>query len=99
MTTRCGATATKSNSVLNLCAGTDCSEACFASSKLREAVADGPVLFGGIENVHEHVLRADARAFAEQFRDAPEQRLFCSTVRVLNTVIWMYTTSALRATP
>jgi hypothetical protein len=28
------------------------------SSELREAVADGPVLFRGIENGHEHILRA-----------------------------------------
>ena len=44
------------------------------SSELREAVADGPILFRGLENVHEHVLRADAGAFAEQLRDPPEQR-------------------------
>src|SRR3954466_2119455 len=46
------------------------------SSELREAVAEGPVLFRGLENVHEHVLRPDTRAFAEQLRDAPEQRFF-----------------------
>jgi hypothetical protein len=40
-----------------------------------EAMADGPILFRCVENVHEHVLRPDARAFAEQFRDPPEQRL------------------------
>src|SRR5882757_4366418 len=44
------------------------------SSELREAVAEGPILFRGLENVHEHVLWADAGAFAEQFRDPPEQR-------------------------
>src|SRR6266516_4952336 len=44
------------------------------SSELGEAVADGPILFCGIENGHEHVLRADAGSFAEQLRDPPEQR-------------------------
>jgi hypothetical protein len=44
------------------------------SSELREAVADGPILFRGIENGYEHVLRADAGAFAEQLRDPAEQR-------------------------
>jgi hypothetical protein len=43
---------------------------------LCEAVADGPILFRGLENEHEHVLRANARAFAEQLCHAPEQRLF-----------------------
>jgi hypothetical protein len=28
----------------------------------------------GLENVHEHLLRADAGAFAEQLRHPPEQR-------------------------
>jgi len=41
---------------------------------LREAVADGPILFRGIENAHEHVLWANAGSFAEQLRDPPEQR-------------------------
>jgi len=45
-----------------------------ASSELREAVADGPILFRGFENIYKHVLRADARAFAKKFRDPPEQR-------------------------
>jgi len=36
-----------------------------ASGELREAVADGPILFRGVEKVHEHVLRPDAGAFAE----------------------------------
>ena len=44
-----------------------------ASSKLR-AVSDGPILFRGVENVHEHVLRPDPGVLAEQFRDPPEQR-------------------------
>lgn len=35
------------------------------SGELREAVTDGPVLFRGVENGHEHVLRPDAGAFAE----------------------------------
>src|SRR5262249_45147700 len=47
-----------------------------ASSKLREAVADGPILFRGLQNVHEHILRPDAGAFAEQLRGSAEQRLF-----------------------
>jgi hypothetical protein len=66
---------------------------------LREAVADGPILFRGIENVHEHVLWANAGSFAEQLRDPPEQRFLLFHGAVLNTVIWMYTISALRATP
>jgi hypothetical protein len=41
---------------------------------LREAVTDGPILLRGLENVHEHVRRPDAGAFAEQLRDPPEQR-------------------------
>jgi hypothetical protein len=45
-----------------------------ASSELGEAVADGPILFRGIENGHEHVLGAEAGSFAEQLRDPPEQR-------------------------
>src|ERR1043166_5996540 len=45
------------------------------SGELRESVADGPILFRSVENDHENVLRANARIFAEQFRDAPEQRL------------------------
>src|SRR5215467_14903131 len=45
------------------------------SSKLRESVADGPILFRGFENVHEHVVRPDAGAFGKQLRDPPEQRL------------------------
>ena len=47
-----------------------------ASSKLRETVADGPVLFRGGENGHEPVLPPDAGIFAEQLRDPPEQRFF-----------------------
>ena len=43
-------------------------------AKLGEAVADGPILFRGIENGHEHVLGAEAGSFAEQLRDPPEQR-------------------------
>jgi hypothetical protein len=46
------------------------------SSELREAMTDGPILLRGLENEHEHVLRANAGAFAEQLRHAPEQRLF-----------------------
>ena len=42
--------------------------------RIGEAVADGPILFRGLDKVHEHVLRADAGAFTEQFRDPPEQR-------------------------
>ena len=38
-------------------------------------MAEGPILFRGIENVDEHVLRPDAGAFADQLRDPPEQRL------------------------
>src|SRR5690242_18319946 len=34
-----------------------------ASSELREAAAEGPIFFRGLENVHEHVLRPDAGAF------------------------------------
>jgi hypothetical protein len=49
-----------------------------ASSELREAVADRPVLFRGLKNVHEHVLRPDAGIFAEQLRGAPEQRFLLS---------------------
>ena len=45
-----------------------------ASGELREAVADRPILFRGLENVHEHVLRPDAGVFAEQLRGPPEQR-------------------------
>src|SRR6476660_4055475 len=45
-----------------------------ASSKLREAVADGPILCRGVDNVHENVLRPDAGTFAEQFCDPPKQR-------------------------
>jgi hypothetical protein len=37
-------------------------------------VADRPILFRGVENVHEHALRPDAGAFAEQLRDPPKQR-------------------------
>jgi hypothetical protein len=61
---------------------------------LREAVADRPVLFRGLKNIHEHVLRPDARVFAEQLRGPPEQRFLLSAVRVSNTVIWMCTTSS-----
>jgi hypothetical protein len=42
------------------------------SSELREAVADGPILLRGIENGYEHILRADAGPFAEEFCDSPE---------------------------
>lgn len=45
------------------------------SRKLREAVADGPVLLGRIEHVHEYVLGADPRIFAEQLRNLPVQCL------------------------
>ena len=45
-----------------------------ASRELCEAVTDRPILFRGLENVHEHVLRPDAGAFAEQLRGPPEQR-------------------------
>src|SRR6516225_5388189 len=57
------------------------SEHRIASSELREAVAHGPILFRGLENVHKHILRADAGAVAEQLREPPEQRLllFCGT--------------------
>src|SRR5690349_11648901 len=33
----------------------------WASGELREAVTDGPVLLGGLQNVHEHILRPNAR--------------------------------------
>src|SRR6516164_1645929 len=46
-----------------------------ASGESREAVAHRPILFRGLENVHEHVLRAEAGAVAEQLREPPEQRL------------------------
>src|ERR1700733_3610976 len=45
-----------------------------ASSKLREAMTDGPFLFRGVDNVHEDVLRPNAGTFAEQLCDPPEQR-------------------------
>jgi hypothetical protein len=45
-----------------------------ASSELREAVAEGPILFRGLEHVHEHVLWPDAGAFPKQLREPPEQR-------------------------
>ena len=70
-----------------------------ASSKLREAVADGPILLRGVENVHEHVLRPDAGAFAEQLRGPPEQRFLLFHGAGVEHVIWMYTRSSLRATP
>jgi hypothetical protein len=66
---------------------------------LREAVAHGKILFRGLENIHKLVLRADAGAVAEQLREPPEQRLLCSMVRVLNTVIWINKRSSLRSTP
>lgn len=50
----------------------DVAEEAFVSSELRDAVAEGPILFRGLENVHEHVLRPDAGAFAEQFHGPPE---------------------------
>jgi len=43
-----------------------------ASGELREAVAEGPILFRRLEKVHEHVLRADAGVFAEQLHNPPE---------------------------
>jgi hypothetical protein len=46
-------------------------EHCSASSELGKAVADGPILFRGIENGHEHVLGAEA---GEELSDPPEQR-------------------------
>ena len=46
-----------------------------ASSVLRDAVAKGPILFRDFDKVHEDVLRPDARTFAEQLRDSPEQCL------------------------
>jgi hypothetical protein len=39
------------------------------SSVLREAMAEGPVFLGDLDKAHEHVLRSDAGAFLEQFRD------------------------------
>src|SRR3954452_24328282 len=45
-----------------------------ASRKLRETMADRPILLCGLENDHEHVLRTDTGALTEQFRDAPEER-------------------------
>jgi len=42
---------------------------------LREAVAEGPILFRGLENIYERVLRPDAGAFAEQLGNPPEQTL------------------------
>jgi hypothetical protein len=45
-----------------------------SSSELREAVADRPILFCGIENGHEHVLRTNTGAFAKQVGDPAEQR-------------------------
>src|SRR5262249_49699979 len=47
-----------------------------ASNELREAKADRPILFRGVQNVHEYVLWPDAGTSAEQVRDPPEQRLF-----------------------
>ncbi len=35
------------------------------SSVLREAVAEGPILFRALDKVHEHILRPDAWAFTE----------------------------------
>jgi hypothetical protein len=49
---------------------------CVASSVLREAVAERPILFRDLDKVHEHVLRPDAGAFLEQLRDPPEQSFF-----------------------
>src|SRR3954447_629064 len=45
-----------------------------ASGKLRDAVADGPILLRGVRDGHEHVLRPYARAFTKQLRNASEQR-------------------------
>ena len=36
-----------------------------ASSVLRKAVTEGPVFLLDLDKAHEHVLRPDARAFAE----------------------------------
>ncbi len=47
-------------------------------------MADGPILFRGIENGHEHVLWADAGALAEQVRDPSEQRCTNSWKNPLN---------------
>ena len=66
-----------------------------ALCELCEAVADGPILFRGVENGHENVRRLDTRIFARSSAVRRNSACFCSTVRVLNTVIWMYTTSAL----
>src|SRR5690349_26571 len=46
------------------------------SSKLREAIANGPILFRRVQDVHEHIPRPDAGALTEKLRDPPEQRLF-----------------------
>ena len=54
------------------------SEHRIASGELREAVAHGPILFRGLENVYERVLRPDAGAFAEQLGNPPEQPLLLS---------------------
>ena len=45
-----------------------------ASSVLRDAVAEVPILFRGVIDVHKHVLRPNAGAFAEQLHDPPAQR-------------------------
>jgi len=37
-------------------------------------MTDGPILFRGIENGHEHVLRPDAGSFTKMFHDPSEQR-------------------------
>jgi hypothetical protein len=54
---------------------------------LREAVADGPVLFRGVENVHEHVLGPDAGILAEQFRDENARQAFADLMtRIIGLV-------------
>jgi hypothetical protein len=45
-----------------------------ASNELRDAIAEGPILFRGLKNVYEHILRPDAGAFAKQLYSSPEQR-------------------------
>lgn len=45
------------------------------SRELRKTMTDGPVLFRGFNNVHEHVLRTQARVFAQQLGCALEERL------------------------
>src|ERR1700689_2913248 len=45
-----------------------------ASSVLCEAVSEGPILLHHLDQVHEHILRPNDRAFAQELRDPQKQR-------------------------